>query len=124
MSERKLGPNMKRLLAVKVSRDAIPSGGGFADGLSLFLEPGKLAAVSRNALAWIDEAISAVKAAPDNPYGDNEETIAAAILEKLDIREPGDDGLLTCSVCRDRYTTNPSGVCDNCKHEQWLDTHA
>ena len=31
--KRKLGPNAKRLLAHKMSVDAIPAGGGLADGI-------------------------------------------------------------------------------------------
>lgn len=34
------------------------------------------------------------------------------------------DGLLTCHICRDRYTTNRDGICDSCKHQQWLDENA
>ena len=80
---RKLGPNMKKLLIRKVAVDAIPSGGGFADGVELFTTPGKLVRLSREALVWIDLAIEAIKSAPDNPYGEDEETIAGVILAKL-----------------------------------------
>lgn len=40
------------------------------------------------------------------------------------VTDDGDDGLLTCSVCRDRYTTNAGGVCDQCKQQAWLDKNA
>lgn len=33
------------------------------------------------------------------------------------------DGLLTCKVCKDRYTTNADGVCEHCKQQAWLDAH-
>ena len=84
MSERILGPNMKRLLAFKVSRDAIPNGGGVASGIAFLLNPEKMAETSRKALEWCDQAIAAVRATPDNPYGNNEEDIAAAILKRID----------------------------------------
>jgi hypothetical protein len=83
---RKLGPNIKRLMAFKVARDAIPNGGGFAAGMTLFTEPGRLAELSRAALEWVDQAIAAMRSAPDNPYGDDEETIAGVILAELDKR--------------------------------------
>lgn len=84
MSERILGPNMKRLLAFKVSRDAIPNGGGIAAGVAFLLDPQLVAETSRKALEWCDQAIAAVRATPDNPYGNNEENIAAAILNRID----------------------------------------
>lgn len=41
-----------------------------------------------------------------------------------EITFPDGDGLLTCSVCRDRYTTSPDGICSHCKHQAWLDENA
>lgn len=85
MIDRKLTPNIKRLLAYKVSRDAIPAGGGLAAGLDFLMNTERIVEVSRNALAWIDAAIAVVKTAPDNPYGDDDEAIAGAILDQLKI---------------------------------------
>lgn len=85
--DRKLGPNMKRFIAHKVAREAIPPGGGMADGISVFTTPGRLAQLSRDALAWCDAAIQAMRSAPDNPYGDDEEVIAGAILREIEKRE-------------------------------------
>lgn len=87
MSERKLGPNVKRLMAFKVSRDAIPSGGGFEDGIKALTTPGRMSELSRNALVWVDEAIAVMRTAHDNPYGDDEEIIAGAILAEIEKRE-------------------------------------
>jgi hypothetical protein len=92
MSERKLGANMKRFLAYKVSRDAIPDGGGFAAGLDFLMNPQRMKEVSLKALEWCDQAIAAVKSAPDNPYGDDEETIAGVILAGIDARSNGGGG--------------------------------
>lgn len=83
MNGRKLGKNMKRLLAVRVSREAIPPGGGFAAGLDFLMNPERMKEVTRQSLEWCDQAIAAVRAAPDNPYGDDEETIAGVILAQL-----------------------------------------
>lgn len=81
--KRKLGPNMRSLVIRKVARDAIPSGGGFADGVEFLMNPEKVAATHREALAWADQAIAVMKTAPDNPYGDDEEVIAGAILKAI-----------------------------------------
>lgn len=85
--ERKLGTNLKRLIAYKVSQDAVPAGGGVKDALAALTTPGRMAELSRNALAWVDQAVAAVRSAPDNPYGDDEEAICGAILEQLGIKK-------------------------------------
>jgi len=79
-----MGKNVKRLLVLKVSRDAIPTGGGFAAGIEFLLNKERMIDVNRKAIAWIEEALAAVKATPDNPYGDDDELIAQAILNKLE----------------------------------------
>ncbi len=83
VESRKLGPNMTALLIRKVALDAIPPGGGLAAGMSAFTTPGKLARLHREALVWVDEAITVIQTAPDNPYGSDEEVIAGAILAEL-----------------------------------------
>jgi hypothetical protein len=75
---------MKRLLARVIARKAIPSGGGFADGIKLFTTPGELGKVSRESLEWIDDAIYAIRSAPDNTYGDDEEIIAGVIVMEVE----------------------------------------
>jgi hypothetical protein len=32
---------------------------------------------------WVDKVVDAIKTAPGSPYGQDNETIAAAILEKI-----------------------------------------
>lgn len=81
---RKLGTNMKRLMSYFIARLAIPPGGGMAAGITLFTEPGKYEAVARQALEQVDIAITAMRAAPDNPYGDDEEVIAGAIVAEIE----------------------------------------
>lgn len=85
MSEKR-GPNFMQLVFHKISRDAIPPGGGLADGIRLFTEPGRFQQVAKEAFAWVDKAIAVMKTAPDNPYGDDDEAIAAAILERIEER--------------------------------------
>lgn len=84
MSERVLGKNVKRLMAYKVSRDAIPDGGGMVAGIAFILDRERMIETSRKALEWVDASIQAIRDTYDNPYGDDEETIAGAILEKIE----------------------------------------
>jgi hypothetical protein len=79
----KQGRNVKMLIAWRISSLAIPKDGGIADGIALFTTPGKLASVARDATRWVEAALSAVKAAPDNPHGGDDEAIAGAILDKI-----------------------------------------
>jgi len=83
--ERKHGPNFMQLAIHRVARDAIPDGGGLADGIRLYTDSEHRQALFREAFAWVDDVIAAVRAAPDNPYGDDEEEIAAAILCKIEL---------------------------------------
>lgn len=88
--ERKLGPNMKRLLAAFAARISVPPGGGMADAIAVLTTPGRLQEVTREALKQADIAVAAMRAAPDNPYGDDEETIAGALMEAVDKGMPND----------------------------------
>ena len=85
---RKLGPNMQSLLCRKAALDAIPSGGGIAAGIEAITTPGKLAQLYRDALEWCDQAVAVMKSAPDNPCGNDEESIAGAILAELVKHQP------------------------------------
>lgn len=84
-----VGPNVKRLIIHKMAMDAIPDGGGFADGID-FLLSGKLGESAKSATAWVKEALRVFKTAPDNPFGDDDEAIAGAILQKIEERQRGD----------------------------------
>ena len=83
MSQRKMGPNVKLLYIRFMSREAIPPGGDFDDGAKFLVDEGYRKEVMTRALANMDLAIKAVRSAPDNPYGDDEEAIAEAILQRL-----------------------------------------
>jgi hypothetical protein len=83
---RVLGPNMKRLMAYAAAKESISPGGGMADALQAIATPGRLVEITRNALAFADAAVAVMRTAPDNPYGEDEEAIAGAILAELDKR--------------------------------------
>lgn len=82
--ERVLGPNMKRLLAFCLAKEAIPAGGGIGNVLEFFADAEHRRAVIKKSMQTCDACINAVKQTHDNPYGDDEESIAAAILERLE----------------------------------------
>ncbi len=42
-----------------------------------------IADASEQAMRWTQDKMAAVKTSPDNPYGDDEEAIAAAVLAKI-----------------------------------------
>lgn len=86
MTDRKLGPNIKRLLAIVSAKIMIPPGGGLADGIRAITTPGAMVDAARQGLAQVDQMIAVVRSAPDNPYGDDEEVIAGAILAQLEER--------------------------------------
>lgn len=81
MSDRKLGPNAKKLLARFAARIAIPPGQGMLAGIKAIQN---MAEITRAALASMDTAIAAMRAAPDKWYSDDEEEIAGIILAELE----------------------------------------
>lgn len=86
---RKLGPNMKKFIAHKASLIAIPpdSKDPFGAGFALLARPDLHRSVFRDATIWCCAAVDAVKAAPDNPHGDDDEAIAGVILAGIKTRQ-------------------------------------
>lgn len=81
------GPNVKRLICHKLSVDAVPAGGGFASAIEFLSDQERIINGARAATDWVQTAIAAVKAAPGNPYGDDDEAIAGEILRQIDERK-------------------------------------
>jgi hypothetical protein len=85
------GPNVKKLIAHKMSLIMVPPGCGdgkhAAAGVAIaaLMAPGNIGKVAREATAWVEAAIAAVKSAPDNPYTDDE-AIAGEILRQIELR--------------------------------------
>lgn len=81
-----MGPNVRRLFVIRMSRDVIPDGGGIMDGISFFTDMSKRKAIMENAEEWVYRAISAVRNASDpNPFKDSsDEEVASEILKKYD----------------------------------------
>lgn len=85
-----IGPNVKRLIVRKMSLLAIPTGSGktsFALGVEALTNRGKFSSIAAEASDWVRKAIAVMKTAPDNPYGDDDEAIAEAILAGIEERE-------------------------------------
>jgi hypothetical protein len=88
-AKRALGPNLKRLIGHKMAKDAVPDGGGFSDGIRFLTTPGAMLAGWRDAAAWVDSAILAVRQAGEpNPWKESsEEDIAGELLRQIEVRK-------------------------------------
>lgn len=81
-----LTPNIRQLLAICVARIAIPDGGGLAAAIESLSSKERIIENSRKGLVLLNQSIEAIKAAPDNPYGEDDEVIAGVILKSLEER--------------------------------------
>lgn len=86
--EKKIGPNVRKLIVEKMSHDAIPSGGGLADGIGFLSDPKKISDGVKKATQWVETALIAVRKAqePNEFKNADDETIAAEILQKIEER--------------------------------------
>lgn len=80
----KHGENVTKLITRFIAINAIPRGGGLSDGIEFILNPDKRKQVLEKAEKEALAAIHLVKTAPDNPYGNDDEKIAQAILLKIE----------------------------------------
>lgn len=83
MSKRKIGPNVKKVATLFMSKDAVPDGGGLLDGVKFLSNPKKIAESYKASVQKVWKNIDEIKAIPSNPYGDDDEAIAGAMLDKL-----------------------------------------
>ncbi len=86
-----IGPNVKRLIAHKMSLDAIPPGGGFAAGLDYLLSP-DLGKRAGEAAQWVRQAIDLVKTAPGGDARGDDEAIAGELLRQIEDRRASRGG--------------------------------
>jgi len=84
-----LGQNAKKLIAHKMSVDAIPAGGGLADGLKFLSNKESIVSGARLATEWVAAAIDAIRGAADpNPWKfSTDEEIAGHILNQIAARK-------------------------------------
>lgn len=85
----RMGPNVSRLIAYKMSVDAIPRGGGFAGGLKFLSNKENVTSGASAAIAWVRTALEAVRQAGEpNPWkGSDDEEIASYLLDQIAERE-------------------------------------
>ena len=81
-----IGPNVRRLWAMKMAKDAIPIGGGFEDGIRFLSNKELVADGARRASDWVKAALKAVREAADpNPWRDaDDEIIAAELVRRIE----------------------------------------
>lgn len=84
-----LTPNVRRLLILRMSREAVPDGGGLADGLSFFIDAEKRKTIMANSEEWVRQAIALVRNASEpNPWRDaSDDAIAGEILRRAERAE-------------------------------------
>jgi malate synthase len=88
----KRGPNVRRLIVTRMAALIVPAGSGedsFSVAIEALRKKDNLLRICREATAWVGEALAAVKSAPDNPHGNNDEAIAAVILQKIEEAKAG-----------------------------------
>jgi hypothetical protein len=81
------GPNVKKLICHKISLDAVPAGGGLQSAIEFLSDKDRIISSARSATQWVETAIAAVKVAPGNPFGDDDEAIAGEILRGIEERK-------------------------------------
>lgn len=86
-TNRTIGPNMRKLIAQCMALLAIPPGGGFAAGIAAITVPGRHAELLKQAMAQAFAYVDTVKAASDNPYGNDDETIADVLVKMVKKRQ-------------------------------------
>lgn len=80
------GPYVKKLIARRIATLVIPKGGSITDALDFLMDKDKILATTRKATQEIEASIKLVKQSSDNPYGDDDEAIAKALLDGLEKR--------------------------------------
>lgn len=75
--------NYTRLLGAVIARMAVPPGGGLMDAVEFIRNNEKRKEILAESKKWLDEAIQAVKNAPDNTFVSDEE-ISDEILRRLE----------------------------------------
>jgi hypothetical protein len=82
----KHGEFVTKLIIRFIAREAIPPGGGIADGIEFFKDKEHRTRVIEKAEANAMLAIQLIRRAPDNPFGNDDEQIAQEILKGIEIR--------------------------------------
>jgi hypothetical protein len=83
-----IGPNVRKLWATKMAKDAIPAGEGLNAGLRFLSSRESIAAGARAATEWTKAALEAIRQAGEpNPWKDaSDEEIAGELLRRIEER--------------------------------------
>lgn len=83
------GPNVTKLICHKMSVDAIPSGGGFGDGIKFLMNPDRVVSTAKSATEWVNQAIGLIRTAADqNPWKNaDDEAIAGELLSQIKAKQ-------------------------------------
>ncbi|MFA5767618.1 MAG: hypothetical protein WC919_06875 [Candidatus Paceibacterota bacterium] len=82
-----IGPNVRKLICHRMSSIIVPPNGGPKDVFEAITTPNKLTQIAKESAVWVEEALAAIKSAPDNPFGGDDEAIAGEILRRLEERK-------------------------------------
>jgi hypothetical protein len=83
------GPNMTALVVDRMSILIDPSGNGANEVLTRVADARTIADASSQATQWAQDVIVAAQIAPGNPFGNDTEAIAGAILVKIQAQREG-----------------------------------
>jgi hypothetical protein len=80
------GPNVRRLVASKMSTDAVPSGCGIAAAVAFLTDPQKIKSGAAKATEWVNAAMRAIREAgePNQWKGADDEAIAGMLLNRIE----------------------------------------
>ena len=83
------GPNVKKLIAHKISLIAVPVGGGIGSALNFLKDPKAIGNAAREATAWVETAIRAIRLAGEpNPWKTaDDEAIAGELLAQIEAKK-------------------------------------
>lgn len=79
---KKHGPNMRKFIAMKMARDLVPPGGGIGTAISALVDPVRRHAGIADAVEWCEHTIAIMKTLAGNPFGDDDESIAAEVVKQ------------------------------------------
>lgn len=87
------GQNVQKLIVRRMSSQAIPPGGGFAEGLAFLSDPRKITDAARKATEFVRLALQVIReSAEPNPWKHaTDEEIAGKILADIEDRGKGID---------------------------------
>jgi hypothetical protein len=84
----KMSPNVKQLVIVRMSVEAIPHGSGLEAAIRFLSSRDRLVDGAKSAMSWVEAAILAVRQAGDpNPWKNaDDEAIAGELLRQIEER--------------------------------------